>query len=225
MSNSLETKQADLQARLDSIEHELVEIDSAMTELASEFTGVNGRDLMKQVAQLDARLSELQREKSVALNAVAIVNKQILDEKEQQAQADRRALQATAREHANAIVTLNNEIDTELVRLKEMFERRFSLLGHLASTGVVDQAFVVKLQGKSGPTRAMCAAGLAKYVSVEKVATQSFVPLASVNPILLNIGKDQHDDSSQIREVSLRSNGNGSNGSIPRRHRTTEVIP
>jgi hypothetical protein len=84
---------------------------------------------------------------------------------------------------------------------------------------------VTKLQGKSGPTRAFCASGLHRFVAVEKVGQTSFVPLASVNSILLNIGKDQHDEVSQIRDTSLRSNGDGSNGSIPRRHRSTEVIP
>ena len=125
---------------------------------------------------------------------------------------------ATAKEHASAIITLNDEIDQHLIKLRELFERRFSVLSQLSATAVVDQSFIVKLQGKSGPTRALCAAGLAKYVSVEKVATQSYVSLASVNPILLGIGRDAGVPPGRT------TNGGDASNSVPR-HRRTEVIP
>jgi hypothetical protein len=212
MSTNLEQRSHDLQARLDAIEQELAEIDTSMTAAAAQFSGVDGQQIMREVSQLDARQSALKREKFVALNAQAIVNKQILDEKEAQAAADRRALQVKAKQLADEICSSNSAIDQILKQLVEAFERRASLFHDLGNTGLIDSAVINKLAGKGAATRAACAAHLHVHVSLEKVAQGSFNTLVSTNPILLGIGRDLP-----------QTNGDGRD-SLPRHHRRSEVV-
>jgi hypothetical protein len=208
--SSLEDKQAALVERLRLIDEEMSRADNEFLTLAAEFNSQDGTASLKAAEQVEQRLSTLRREKALTIASQAHVTKQQLDEKAQQAEADRRALLATAKQHADAVITLNSEIDEHLTKLRQLFERRFALLSQLGATGVVEQAFITKLQSRAGPTRAMCASGLAKFVSLEKVATQSWLGLSSVNPILLGIGKDTNG------VVSAGNNSNGGPAPAPR---------
>jgi hypothetical protein len=196
--SSLADRSTALQSRIESIDQEIARVDEAFVELAAQFSSIDGQESLRQASQLETRLIALRREKSLCLSAQSHVTQEQLREKEQEAAQDRRATLATAKQHADAVCILNAEIDTHLTQLRQLFERRFGLLSQLAATGVVDQQFIVKLQGKSGPTRASCAAGLHKYISIEKVATGSFVTLASCNVILLSIGKESVISSSPL---------------------------
>jgi hypothetical protein len=230
MNNSLEQRSHDLQDRLDAIEQELAEIDASMTQLASQFSGTDGRDVMRQVSQLDAASTALKREKFVALNAQALVNKQMLDAKAAQAEQDRRALMAKAKQLADGICSANAAIDQILKQLVEAFERRASLFHDLGNTGLIDSAVINKLAGKGAATRAACHAQLHRYISLEKVAQTSLCTLGSTNSILIGIGKDLPPASNGGEAIQQPSGENGrhvasdgSNGSIPR-HRRTEAI-
>jgi hypothetical protein len=128
-----------------------------------------------------------------------------LAERDKAAEADRRAVLAQAKRIADAVIALNGELDAELVRLREMFERRMSLLRELAATGVAE-AVVTRLQGKGPVTRACCAARLHAHIALEKVAQGSFVTLASTNPILMGVGRDRPDGSADLL-ASNKSNG------------------
>jgi hypothetical protein len=222
--SSLEQRQSELQSRLSQIDSEISKLDEDFTQLAASWSGSDGAASMKAAEQIEQRLNQLRREKALTIAAQGHVTREQLTERDKEAEQARKALMAKSREISAGVITLNEEIDQALVQLRGMFERRFALLSELASTGVVDQAFVVKLQGKSGPTRAMCAAGLAKFVSVEKVATQSFVPLASVNPILIGIGKDHAPPAANGGEAIQQLSGENrrnvtADGSIPRHKR------
>jgi hypothetical protein len=188
--SSLADRSTALQSRIESIDQEIARVDEQFVELASQFSSIDGQESLRQASQLESQLIALRREKSLCLSAQSHVTQEQLAEKAAQADKDRRALLATAKLHADGIITLNSEIDQHLGQLREMFERRFGLLSQLAATGVVDQQFIVKLQGKSGPTRAACASGLHRFVSLERVATQSWLTLSSVNSVLLNVGKE-----------------------------------
>jgi hypothetical protein len=213
--SSLEDRQAELQSRLSQIDSEISKLDEDFTQLAASWSGTDGAASMKAAEQIEQRLNQLRREKALTIAAQGHVTREQMTERDKEAEQARQALQAEAKKISSGVITLNDEIDQALVQLRGLFERRFALLSQLASTGVVDLAFIVKLQGKSGPTRALCAAGLAKYVSVEKVATKSFVSLASVNPILLGIGRDAGVPPGRS------TNGDASN-SVPR-HPRSEV--
>jgi len=75
MSSSLADKQNDLQARVDAIDQEIGECDTAFTELALQFSGLDGKESLKQAAQLETRLAALRREKSLALAAQAHITR------------------------------------------------------------------------------------------------------------------------------------------------------
>jgi hypothetical protein len=188
--SSLEQRQAELQSRIDQIDFEIGQVDEQFAELAAQFSGVNGQDSLRQASALEAKLANLRREKSLALAAQSHTTAQQLAEQEAQAEQARRATLAEARKLADGICTLNAEVDTHLTQLRQLFERRAGLLHQLAATDVANPVTINKLEGKAGATRAACAAGLHKYISVEKVATQSFVTLASCNVILLGVGRE-----------------------------------
>jgi hypothetical protein len=223
--SSLEHRQAELQSRLSQIDSEISALDDQFTQLAASWSGSDGQASMKAAEQIEQRLNQLRREKALTIAAQGHVTREQMTERDKEAEQARKAQMAKAKEISGGVITLNEEIDTALVQLRGMFERRFALLSQLNATGVVDQQFVVKLQGKSGPTRACCAAGLHKFVSIEKVATQSFVPLASCNVILLGVGKAAIDSPPErVDPLPSPTNGSGGNGSVPR-HRRAEVIP
>jgi hypothetical protein len=222
--SSLEQRQTELQSRLSQIDSEISKLDEDFTQLAATWSGTDGAASMKAAESIEQRLIQLRREKALTIAAQGHVTREQMTERDKEAEEARKALLAKAKEIASAVIVLNDEIDSSLIQLRQLFERRFALLSELASTGVVDQAFVVKLQSRSGPTRACCWAGLAKFVSLEKVATQSWLALASVNPVLLTVGgKDaggaphQTNGDGSNGDVSDRSNG--SNGSLPRYRR------
>jgi hypothetical protein len=221
LEDKLQSKQDELQSRLARIDAEITKLDESFIALAAEFNGTDGQASLKEAESIEQRLIQLRREKALTLASQSHVVKQMMDEKEARAEADRKALQATAKGHATAIIALNSEVDIALVQLRQLFERRASLLHQLSATGVANPITINKLEGKAGPTRACCAAGLHRFISLEKVSTQAFIALASCNVVLMGIGRDQHDDQSPIRDGSLRSNGDGNCGtdSVPRHRR------
>jgi hypothetical protein len=222
--SSLADRSTALQSRIESIDQEIARVDEAFVELAAQFSGVDGQESLRQASQLETRLIALRREKSLALAAQSHVTQEQLREQEQQADNDRRATLADARKLADGIVTLNGEIDQHLVQLRQLFERRASLLHQLGATGVANPITINKLEGKSGPTRACCAAGLHKYIAVEKVATQSFVTLASCNVILLGVGKEGAVDQHLPATAPAPTNGSGEDASAPGHPYTVETL-
>jgi hypothetical protein len=194
--SSLADRQNELQSKISTIDREIESLDAQFLALAAEFNSTDSQSSLRAAEQIERALMDLRRQKAVIIAAQGHTTRAQLAEKAVQADNDRRAVLATAKQHADAVCTLNAEIDEHLIKLRQMFERRFALLSQLAATGVVDQAFVTKLQSRAGPTRACCAAGLAKWISVEKVATQSFISLASCNVILLGIGREGPSSSS-----------------------------
>jgi hypothetical protein len=193
--SSLEDRQNELQARITQLDADIAALDQNFLELASAFNAVDGASSdsvasLKQAEQIERRLMQLRREKSLCLAGQAHVTKLQLDARDKAAQAERLALQATAKQHSDAVITLNAEIDEHLVKLRQLFERRAGFLHDLLGTGLVDSVVINKLGGRNAASRAFCAAGLHRFVSLEKTATQSFVTLASTNAVLLSIGKD-----------------------------------
>jgi hypothetical protein len=188
--SSLEDRQHELQTRITQLDADIAACDANFAEPASAFNSIDSAASLKQAAALETKLSELRREKSLTLSAQAHVTKLQLHAKELEAQQARQSLLAEANKISNAICTLNNELDEQLVKLLQMFERRAALFHELAATNLIDSVAVNRLSGKGASTRACCAARLHSFISIEKTATQSFVTLASTNAVLLSIGKE-----------------------------------
>jgi hypothetical protein len=200
------------EARLAELNKRISEIDSAISQLDDEYAGVAAafntadKETLRQAEQIEQKVAWLRRERALA---VAAGNRVVADAKTEATQREheaRHALLGEAKQISNAICTLNSELDEHLVKLRQLFERRAALFHELGSTGLLDSAAVNKLSGRAAATRAFCATGLHAYVSVEKVAQGSFVPLASTNAILLGIGRDRPDGSADLTEI-VKSNG------------------
>jgi hypothetical protein len=201
--SSLEDRQNELQNRISQIDAAISALDAEFLTLASEFHAEDGVASLKQAEQIEQRLTQLRREKAVVIAAQGHTTREQLREKEAQAAADRRALLATAKQAADGVITLNNEIDEHLIKLRQLFERRAALFREMGNTGCVDSVTINRLGGKGAATRAFCATGLHAYVSVEKVAQGSFVTLASTNVVLMGVGKDTNG----VYTGGINSNG------------------
>jgi septal ring factor EnvC (AmiA/AmiB activator) len=185
---TLEDRQNQLQSRIAAIDTEIGQIDNAFTELAASFSGIDGKETMRQCSELETRLSALRREKALVIAAQGHVTREQLHAKERQAEDDRRAVRADAKRIADALATLHAEIDDALVALRQLLERRMALLRELQATGIADSV-VVKLQGKGPVNRALAAAGLHRFIDISTPAPGSFLPLRNAHPLLSGIGK------------------------------------
>jgi hypothetical protein len=186
------------------------EIGSRLTSLADKrrsysLAASEGDTKAKaEIGVIDSEVTSLQRDAATfeagISTAQALQRQEDLD-LQQQVQRER---EVEAYNHARAIISLNLEVDTALLHLREMLERRSSLLSGLQQTEKVDPGFVARLSNKAALTRAACHAGLHRFLSIETCAPGSMVPLASTNETLLGIGKPPADDKSRVR---FRGNG------------------
>jgi hypothetical protein len=184
-----EAKLSELAQRVVAIDHEVAQLDDRYATLVNQFDSADRQGSLKQAAQIEARTSELRRERALVNAARARIEElQKTELIEIEEQAKRQQLQQ-AREIADAICASHVEIDRILVTLREQLERRASLLGQLQRSDAVDSALVNRLSTRAVATRALCAAGLAKHFDVQTVAPNSMVPLARANAILLAIGR------------------------------------
>jgi hypothetical protein len=155
---------------------------------------------IKQVADTDFESDGLRREVQTLQSAIecaeALEKQQALDhEQEHQHQK-----QVEAYNHARAIIALSLEIDDALLHLRQMFERRASLLDGLARTEVCHPGFVARLQNKSVLTRASCSHGLHRHLSIETCSPTSMRPLAESNELLLGIGHPPDDKRLKFKQ-------------------------
>jgi hypothetical protein len=188
--SSHELRLAALNERIAAIDEEVAACDSAFTELAAAFSTIDGTDALKRASQLEIKLDELRRERSLVVAAGKAILEHAKNEQVQREQEERRAVLDKARKISDGIVTLNSELDTALVALRELFERRADLFHQLGGTGLVDSVTINRLSGKGPTTRAACAANLHRYLDLTRVAQGSFVSLSSTNVVLMGVGRD-----------------------------------
>jgi hypothetical protein len=143
----------------------------------------------KSIGDIDFETDALKREQATVADAIeigeALEQQRLLDaEAEQQ-----HSRQVEAHEHAQAVATLNAELDGMLVQLRECLERRAIHLRSLSNTGVVDSNLIMRLSNKAGPTSAAHHAGLGRYINLDMVPVVAHRPLADANSLLLGIGE------------------------------------
>jgi hypothetical protein len=127
----------------------------------------------------------------------ALAKQQQLDQEQKAQRAHDEKVYTTAR----ALVALQEEIDLELVKLREMAERRSALLAELGTLEALNVTLLGRLASKAPLTRACCAAGLHRFMSLETTAQGSMVPLRESNAQLM-IG--QPPESDEPKRVKLR---------------------
>ncbi len=204
MTTTHEAKLAELSARVTAIDAEVASLDSKYADLASSFESANSRDALKQASGIELKVTELRREKMLALAAQKKVTEQAKEAEAEAEQAAKQAQRVAAKGFADQICALHGEIDGELVRLRELFERRRECLRQLAETGVIDWATCTKLGSKGQHAAAACYAQLHKFIPLEIVAPGSFRTLTSANPLLQGMGREHGQER-------VRLNGGGGN--------------
>jgi hypothetical protein len=147
----------------------------------------------KQIADIDFETDELRKQEATVASAVetALALERQEQHDAQNAAHHERSVEAYGL--ARGVVTLNEEIDLALKQLRQMLERRASLLNQLAALDVVSPVVITRLATKAPVTRACCAAGLHKFLQVETVSPQAMIPLADGNAQLLGIGSPPDD--------------------------------
>jgi hypothetical protein len=102
---------------------------------------------------------------------------------------------------ASAVQALNGELDEELKKLRELCERRQSLLAELAQLDAMNASLLARLSSKAPLTRAACAVGLQRYLSLETTAPGSWAPLSESNSTLLGVGRppDKPEKTARVK--------------------------
>jgi hypothetical protein len=193
--SSYESKISEFRSKIADIGRQLAELGNRRRSYS--LAAVEGDSAArKQIADIDFETDELRKQEGTL--ASAIETAAALDRRRE---ADAAAAlshdkQVEAYGLARGVVTLNEEIDLALKRLREMLERRASLLNQLAATELVDATLTTRLASKAPLTRACCAAGLHRFIQVETVSPQAMIPLADGNAQLLGIGESPNDKAS-----------------------------
>jgi hypothetical protein len=219
MSTQYENRRlAELAARISEIDLAIAELNIEYDNTAVRFSGTGGQDngnpeILKQAAAIEEKISWLVREKQLAENATKQAEIGAKREAETRELEERRARATTARELASAITTINHELDDALLALRQLFERRHSLLRELQTTSVANTV-ATKLMSKSVATRAACFAGIHIHLDIHRCAPGSFLSLGSADPVLQSIGRELPDPAPALTSSAefLSSNGGSSDG-------------
>jgi hypothetical protein len=154
---------------------------------------------IKQIQECDALTGELTKQEQTISSAVETAL--ALERQEQQSAeaAARHERNVAAHQISRAVIALNEELDSRLRQLREVFERRAALLVELGNTEAADRALVMRLSHRAGPTSAAQHAGLAKFLNVEMTPNSAVRPLSDTNSVLLGIGEAPSDDKPATR--------------------------
>jgi hypothetical protein len=184
------------QSELVQLRERTVAIEGSIASLDKEFATLGGafhrgdQAEVKKATAIQQRINELRCEKALALAAQKKIIQQQQHEQAEAEQAARRERTVEAARHADAIAALNVRIDEALHSLADLLAQRSNALQALASTGVVDPAFINRLQSNESIAAAACHVNLHKFIALETVVPQSDQPLAGTNSVLLGIGKN-----------------------------------
>jgi hypothetical protein len=144
---------------------------------------------LKQVGEVDWELDALRKEQQTINSAIETATALEKQHELEAKLAEDRARRVEAHKCASTVATINVELDTLLVQLRECLERRAIHLRSLSNTGVVDPNLIMRLSNKAGPTAAAHLAGLGRHINLDMVPNVSQRCLADANSLLLGIGE------------------------------------
>jgi hypothetical protein len=186
---------------LSSLADRISQLRQRASEVASEIMAVAER---RKARSLDAATGDKAAQSAIhdldqendALKKEAMTISSALEmaeqrERERQHEVEaklRREREVEAYRAARHVIAMQHEIDDELLKLRQIFERRAIALNALGS--VVDHGLVTRLSNKSHATSAAQLAGLSKYLNLEMTPAGALRPLSSSDEILLRIGVD-----------------------------------
>jgi hypothetical protein len=186
------------------------------TDIAAELTSLSDRrqshalaasegdtKALKVISDIDMECDDLARTHQTTLSAIetaeALAQLREVDDAQKAKRAHAERVYSTAR----GIIALNEEIDTELGKLAAMCERRQALLGELGRLEALNVTLLGRLSSRAPLTRAACAAGLHRYLSLEVTAQGSMVPLRESNAqLLIGQAPENDDEPKRVRLTS-----------------------
>jgi hypothetical protein len=196
--SSYEDKVNEFKSRISDIGRQLAAL-AAKRKSYSLAAATGDATARKEIADIDFALDAARREEgtlSAAIESAIALDRAAEQEAEAKLKHER---EVKAYSLARGIIATNEEIDLALKQLREMFERRASLLVELGNTEAADRQLVLRLSHRAGPTSAAQAAGLARYLSLEMTPNAAVRPLSDTNSVLLGIGTAPDDKPAATR--------------------------
>jgi hypothetical protein len=198
--SSYEARISEFKERIASIGRQLAELAARRKSYA--FAAATGDSAaIKQIADIDFALDAARKEEGTLSSAIETAAALDRQREQDAAAAARHEAQVEAYKIARAVVALNLELDSALVALRAIFERRASLLVELANTEMVDRQLIMKLAQRTGPTAAAHSAGVGRFINLDMMPVVSHRPLADSNELLLGIGEAPDDKALKPRNT------------------------
>jgi hypothetical protein len=134
----------DSRSKLDQFAKRSAAIDARMIEieqLRREFTVLAAEDdqaALQRIMKLDAEATNLRRELSLLSDAAAEIRHQQVQAAEAAAKQEREQREAEGRKLAVEVQSVNHQIDTTLIQVRQMFQRRAELIGALNNCKIMN---------------------------------------------------------------------------------------
>jgi hypothetical protein len=157
------------------------------------------REAQKIIRDADLALDALSKESQTITSALSAAEALLTAEHAEAEKAERTERAIVAHRCAQGIAALNGELDDLLLKTRQCFEKRATLLADLARCEVAPPAYLQRFGAKGTASRAFAAAGLHRFCDLITPSALSFLPLASTNPQLLAIGIPPADWPSEDR--------------------------
>jgi hypothetical protein len=191
-----QTKLQELAARVIEIDITIKNLDDDYASLASDFPNNNA---LRRAAGIEARVTDLRREKALAIAAQTRIEQEQKAKIAEAAHAAQRERSGAAKQIAEQIMRVHEAIDAQLQTLAAQCAERVGLLAALGRTDLVDPQLIMKLAGRGPVTRAFCAANLHVHVELQAVSPQGRLPLSSCNQLLASVGRDGNSQPTRAR--------------------------
>jgi chromosome segregation ATPase len=179
--SDLASKLAQLDQRASAIRERLAAIGTQRREHA--FLATEGDEAaIRKLAELESELVPLQRDlERIADAQHETENRQRL-ELEAKAKAEQQAREKAGAELAIDVMAVTNQVDQQLIVLRQIFEKRHELLVALERTKTKPHGYMQRLLGsKYAATGAARAAGLDKFLDLTHIEPRHTVPLVESN--------------------------------------------
>jgi hypothetical protein len=136
------------------------------------------------ISAIDKDADKLLAEQATLAQAIEQVERQRQEAAADAEQQDRLAREKEARQVADATLKVTLEIDATMGDLRKRFETRANLLGQLGRTDCFPPHLLQRYAQKAGPTSAVKANGLDKFIAIEFVGNAHVQTLAEASGAL-----------------------------------------
>jgi hypothetical protein len=176
--------------RIVELAHRVTGIDQRLVSIAEERgshaveAAQGGKTALQRIASLDAELDQLTKSKATLTDAASQLDAQMRAEELEALMQSRAEREQKAREIGSAVVAVQSEIDHAMVQLREMFERRETLLNQLHRAGGIDSRATFRLASKENANAAAYHAQLNRFLDLSHIGPQQQRPLSDSDRVI-----------------------------------------